>query len=113
MGRNSYFASLKEEGEEDLVEALSDIDGDVVDTILHGSLTECGEQCRHLAAVIGSDLFWLQPQLLAALEVDKEMGTGIKIEVHFVSHVIGMENDDFVLVMAEVPQSVEEGFLGF
>lgn len=31
------FASLQEEWEEDLVEALGDVDGDVVNAVLHGA----------------------------------------------------------------------------
>lgn len=36
------FAAFEEEGEEDLVEALCDVDGDVVDAVLHGALLEVG-----------------------------------------------------------------------
>ena len=35
-------AALEEEGEDDLVEALGDVDGDVVDAVLHGALLEVG-----------------------------------------------------------------------
>jgi hypothetical protein len=93
------------------MEALSDIDGDVVDAVLHGALTKGGKHLRHLATVVGGHLFRLQPQLLTALEIDEEMGTGVIVEVHLVGHVIGVKDNDFVLVMPQVPQGIEEGFL--
>ena len=95
------------------MESLGDVDRDVVDAILHGALAKGGKHFRHLAAVGVGDLVGLELKLAVGLEVDEEVRTGVVVEVHLVSHVIGMENDDFVLVMAEVPQSVEEGFLGF
>ena len=93
------------------MEALGDIDGDIVDVILHGALTEGVERLRHLTPVVGSDLLGLQFQLPAVLEVDEEVRTGIIIQVYLESPVIGMENDDFVFVMTEVAQGVEERLL--
>ena len=41
-GGGLLFAAFEEEGEDDLVEALCDVDGDVVDAVLHGALLEVG-----------------------------------------------------------------------
>ncbi len=58
-----------------MVEPLGDVDGDVVDAVLHGALAEGGEEVGHLAAVFGGDFVGLQFQLVAGLEVDEEVGT--------------------------------------
>ena len=92
------------------MESLGDVDGDIVDAILHGALAEGGEHLRHLTAVVGGDLLGLQPQFLSTLEVDEEVRPGIIVEVHLVGHIIGMEDNDLVLVMTKVAKGVEELF---
>ena len=49
------FAALEKEGEEDLVESLSYVDGDVVDAILEGALLELGLLVFHHGTVGGGD----------------------------------------------------------
>ena len=87
---------------------MSYVDRDVVDAILHGALAEGGEHFGHLVTVLGGYFFRLQAQLLARLEVDEKMGLGTVVKINLVGHVVGMENDNFVLVVTEVPQGIEE-----
>lgn len=105
------FGAFEEEGEEELVEALGDVDGDIVDAILHGTLAEGVEEGGHLLAVGVGNLIGLEADLAAVFEVDEEGGSCIEVEVDFVGEVVGVEEDDLVLVVAEVAEGVEEGFL--
>ena len=84
------------------MESLGDVDGHVVDMVLHGTLAQCVEELRHLTAVGVGDLVGLELKLAVGLEVDEEVRTGVVVEVDLVGHVIGMENDDFVLVVPQV-----------
>ena len=105
------FAAFEQEGEEELVEALGDVEGDVVDAILHGALAETVEEVGHLAAVGVGEVAGLEPDLALCLKVDEKMGAGVEVEIDFVGEVVGVEEDDLVLVVAEVTQGVEEGLL--
>ena len=105
------FAAFEEEGEEELVEVLGDVEGDVVDAILHGALAETVEEVGHLAAVGVGEVGGLQADLALGFEVDEKMGAGVEVEVDLVGEVVGVEEDDLVLVVAEVAEGVEEGFL--
>lgn len=60
LGTPSDLAALEQEGEEDLMESLVDVDRDVVDTVLHGALAEGVEEVGHLPPVVGSDIGRLQ-----------------------------------------------------
>ena len=44
----------------------------------------------------------LQADLALGFEVDEEVGTGVEVEVDFVGEVVGVEEDDFVLAVAEM-----------
>ena len=46
------FAAFEEEGKDYLVEALGDVDGDVVDAVLHCALLEVGLLSEHSVAVL-------------------------------------------------------------
>jgi len=94
------------------VETLGDVDGDVVDAILHGSLFEGREEVGHLSTVGIGKVGGLQADLALGFEVDEEVGTGVEVEVDLVGEVVGVEKDDLVLVVAQVAEGVEEGFLG-
>ena len=52
MCNDLHFAAFEEEGENDLVEALGDVDGDVVDAVLHCALLEIGLLSEHSVAVL-------------------------------------------------------------
>ena len=82
------------------MEPLGDVDGDVVDAVLHGTLAQRGEELHHMATVGVGDFVGLHFQLPAAFQVDEEVRAGVKLQVHLVSEVIGMEDYDFVLVVA-------------
>lgn len=45
------------------------------------------------------------------LEVDEEVGARFEMEVDLVGEVVGVEKDDFVFVVPQVPQGVEEWLL--
>ena len=104
-------AALEEEGEDNLVEALGDVDGDVVDAVLHGALLEVGLLTEHVVAVGLRYLRWLQAECAAALEVHEACGPRAVVELQLVCAVEGVEEYDFVLVVAQVSQGVEECFL--
>ena len=74
-----------------LMEPLSDVDGDIVDAVLHGTVGEVGKKGLHLAAVGVSHLGGLQTQLTAALEVDEAVGPGIVVKFNLVGAVECME----------------------
>ena len=93
------------------MESLCNINGHVVDAILHGMLAERRKQFFHLPAVGIGDLMGLQLHLTAALQIDEEVGASVVVEVDFMGEVIGMEDDNFVFVVAQVAQSIEEVFL--
>lgn len=84
------------------MESPGDVDGHVVDMVLHGTLAQCVEELRHLAAVGIGHLFGLQLQLTATFEVDEEVRARVIVEVDLVGEVVGMEDNDFVLVVPEV-----------
>lgn len=102
------FATLEKEGEHHLVETLSDVDGDVFNVVLDSCLSEGGEEIRHLAPIGVGDFVGLEFELAAALEVDEEVRPRIVIEVHLMGKVVGVEDDDFMFVVPEVAQGVEE-----
>ena len=81
MCNDLHFAAFEEEGENDLVEALGDVDGDVVDAVLQGALLQVGLLAQHLAAVGFGDFGGLQTQLAAGLEVDELMGPRVVVEL--------------------------------
>lgn len=85
------------------METLCDVDGYVVDTVLHGALAQGSEHFRHLTTVGVGDFCGLEFELAAAFEVDEEVRASVVIEVHLVGKVVGVENDDFVLVVAQMP----------
>lgn len=93
------------------MEAQLDVDRLVVDAVLQGALLKVGKEPVHLLSVGVGDEVGLQPQLLAGFEVDEEVRPGREVEVELEVGVVGVEKDDFVVVMAEVAQGVEEGFL--
>ena len=99
-----------EEGEEELVESLLDVDGDIVDAILHGATSEIVEEVGHLPAVFVGEVGGLETELAMGFEVDEKVGTGFEVEIDFVGEVVGVEEDDLVLVVAQVAQGVEKGF---
>lgn len=82
------------------MESQDYVDGDIVDSVLHGSLAEGGEHVRHLAAVFSGDLVGLELELTTGFEVDEEMGPRVVVEVDLMDEVIGMEDDDLMLVVA-------------
>lgn len=59
------LAALEEERKQYLVEALGDIDGDIVDVILHGSLAQGGELLGHLTTIFSGHFVGLESQLMA------------------------------------------------
>ena len=91
-----------------LMETLGDVDGDIVDAVLHGALAQGGKEVGHLSAVVVGDLLGLNFQLAAALEVDELIRAGVVGEVEFVCAVEGVEEDDFVLVVTQMAEGVEE-----
>lgn len=82
------------------MESLGDVDRDVVYTVLHGALAQSGKHLGHLPAVAVGHLFGLKLQFTAVLQVDKQMWTGIVVQINLMSVVISMEDDDLVLVVA-------------
>ena len=94
------------------MESLSYVDRDVVNPVLHGAPAQGGEHFGHVAPVGLGDFVGLEFELAATFEVDEEMRAGVVVEVDFVGKVVGVEDDDFMFVVPEVPEGVEEGFLG-
>ncbi len=82
------------------MEPLCNIDRDIVYTVLHGALAQSGKHLGHLSAVAVGHLFGLKPQFTSALQVDKQMWTGIVVQINLMSVVISMEDDDLMLVVA-------------
>ena len=105
------FAAFEEEGEEHLVESPGYVDRDIFYPVLHGTLAQGGEGFGHLTPVGFGHLTGLEFELLPAFEVDEEVRAGVIVEVDLMGEVVGVEDDDFVFVVAEVTEGVEEGFL--
>lgn len=93
------------------MEAESDVYGLVVDVVLKGTMLQGVEGLVHLPAVGFGDFGGVESQLLATLEVDEQVWTGGVVEFQFVALVIGVEEDDFVFVVAQVAQGIEQGLL--
>lgn len=101
-------AAFEEEGEDDLVETLGDVDGDVVDVVLLGVALQFGLLADHKLAVRLRHLGGLKALRAAALKVNEAQRPRAVVELQLAGAVEGVEDDDFVLVVAQVAQGVEE-----
>lgn len=100
--------AFEEVGEEHLVEALGDVDGLVVYLVLDGVLADEGVLLGDGLLVAFGDFGGLELEMASCFEVDEFCRAVAEEEVHFVGLVEGVEEDDFVLAVAQVAQGVEE-----
>ena len=82
------------------MEALGDVDGDVVDVVLEGAAMEFGLQLVHLSAVFRGYLVGLKTDEALCLKVDETIRARAKVEVEFKGTVEGVKEDDFMSVVA-------------
>ena len=75
------FAAFQQEGEDYLMESLSYVDGDIVDAVLESALLEFGLLALHLLPVGGGNLGGVEPDGVAALEVDEAVGPRVVVEL--------------------------------
>ena len=57
------------------------------------------------------DFIGLEFEVASGFEVNKEMRTGRVVEVDFVGEVVGVEDDDLMLVVAEMAKGIKQSFL--
>jgi len=95
------------------VESLLDVDGDVINAVLQGVLLEVGLLLFHLLTVGGGNLGWVELESITGLEVYEAVGACVVEELEFVGTMEGVEEYDFVFVVAQVAQGVEKWLLCF
>jgi len=105
------FGTFQDVGLHNLIESKVDVDGDVVDMVLHSVTAHLLGLTLHCGTVLGSYLVGECFDALAGFEVDEPIRFVAKVEVKLLVAVEGVEKEHFVFAMAQVPQSVEKGFL--
>lgn len=101
--------AFEEERKDDVVEALIDVDGLVVDVILHGVTFEFGGRELHQLTIVVGHLGRINLETLAAFEVDEKGGTVGVVEEEFVRTVEGVEEEHLMFAMTEMAKGIEEG----
>ena len=101
-------AAFQKERKNNLVKTLSNVNWDIVDTILHGTMLQFVKLLFHLTTVGIRYLGGLQTHLAATLQVDKTVRSGIVGKIHLSLTVVSVKKYYLMMVMTKVTQSVED-----